>query len=190
MSVNTGVLRGRITNEDYTAFSAHVLKRTSYVTHITWAAFLLSYAAAFAACRWLRTPEPTTDALALCAVGWASAFVVLKAFETVHRRNVRRYGFQNVGDAAYELGEESLRFTGTSFACDIPYTQVLSVIRYSGRAAILFTPLAGFLLPAEDTIMEGDFDSFISELQSRTATQPSKRTGAAGDSASREGDRE
>ncbi len=132
-----------------------------------------------AVCHGLRTPKPVPDALVLYLVSFVFLLLLQSVPAAVHKRDIKRHGFYNVGEATYELGDKSLRFTGTTFNCDIPYDSMTSVIRYSGNAAILFTRLSGFLLPAEDTIVEGDWASFISELEKKLATQPSSSTDAA-----------
>ncbi len=172
------LLRGEISNMDYVAFQKHVLGRDRTANYWSWVFLLLHFAASTAVCYYLRTPKPIRDALVLCLVSWWTLVLLQRVIAVIGKRRIDRHGFHNVGEVAYELGDESLHFTGTTYSTDIPYNNMTSVIRYSDQAAILFTQLSGFLLPAENTVVEGDLDSFISELEKRLA-RPSPLADAA-----------
>ena len=123
-------------------------------------------------CYILDTRDPVRDGVVLSGVAWASVILLRKLMLGGARRSARRHGFYNLGEATYELREESLRFTGTTFSCDIPYRAMSSVIQYSDKAAIVFSPIPGFLLPGRDNVAEGDLDTFVKELGKRLDAQP------------------
>ncbi len=161
------VLKGRITNEDYLAFQSRGNAADSDVLAYIAIIYTLHLVASVAVCYALDTRSPARDGVLLQAMAWAFVLLLRRLILSGLRRSALRHGFYNIGEATYELHQQSLHFSGTTFSCDIPYESMAVVTRYSNRAAIVFSPLSGFLLPGDNTIMEGDLDAFVEELGER-----------------------